>query len=241
METLKSLHIVPSLKGFDFFTENNLEIPDLEDHDDDEPINNPTDEVDDAGGVFQFDDYDIDYGQDDMDPFGFDHGGDDMDNGQQQEQHQVELDNSEKNDQEQDFLTAMMNSGEKDLFSYFDNTLTKNWAGPEHWKLRRPPPTTAPAKKSTAHDEEGSPGAEEGEKPKKRQKAAAFQIAFDDSDNDEDEDELFAPATRKITLTSEAMAKMTKNLLPDDIHFSSKQLLQYFLKPMFPVSFSLLL
>lgn len=29
---------------------------------------------------------------------------------------------------------------------------------------------------------------------------------------------------------------MSKQLLPDDIHFTSKQLLQYFLKPMFPVS-----
>jgi condensin complex subunit 2 len=24
------------------------------------------------------------------------------------------------------------------MFNYFDSTLVKNWAGPEHWKLRRP-------------------------------------------------------------------------------------------------------
>lgn len=39
---------------------------------------------------------------------------------------------------EEDFVGALMNGDGKELFSYFDSTFAKNWAGPEHWKLRRP-------------------------------------------------------------------------------------------------------
>lgn len=131
IEVLQGLNIVPSLKGFDFFSENNLEIPTL-DQEDDQPFENPAEEDMDA---FQFDDYGDDggdFGEDDMDPFAID------DNNGDQDQHNKELDNTEKAYQEPDFLTAMLNNDDQ-IFNYFDSTL-QNWAGAEHWKLKRPPP-----------------------------------------------------------------------------------------------------
>ncbi|GAA5800261.1 hypothetical protein HPULCUR_005687 [Helicostylum pulchrum] len=212
-DVLKELGILPSLKGFDFFSENDLEIPDL-DLDDEEELDNMP-----MGELFQFDEYDGgDYDAGDMDPFGFD----DNDNlGEDDMMDTPELDNSEKDNPEPDFLTALLNNGERELFNYFDTTLSQNWAGPEHWKLRRAPPTVI------ASDQDNT------EKPRKKAKIA-FQIPFNEEDNDEDEDALFETSNRRLTFSKDAMSKMTKQLLPDDIHFTSKQLLQYFLKPMFP-------
>lgn len=40
---------------------------------------------------------------------------------------------------ERDFIMAMTNAeGEGSMINYFDQNFLKNWAGPEHWKLRRP-------------------------------------------------------------------------------------------------------
>lgn len=33
---------------------------------------------------------------------------------------------------------AMNPDLQTDMFSYFDSAFMRNWAGPEHWKLRRP-------------------------------------------------------------------------------------------------------
>jgi condensin complex subunit 2 len=30
-----------------------------------------------------------------------------------------------------------MDATGEEMFGYFDNALSKNWAGPEHWKMRR--------------------------------------------------------------------------------------------------------
>lgn len=46
---------------------------------------------------------------------------------------------SRKNQQienENEFVTAMANH-QNDMFSYFDSAFLRNWAGPEHWKLKR--------------------------------------------------------------------------------------------------------
>ncbi|KAF9963424.1 hypothetical protein BGZ65_003489 [Modicella reniformis] len=84
--------------------------------------------------------------------------------------------------------------GHSDIYSYFDSALMRNWAGPEHWKLRRIP-KDAP---------------------------------------EVDEDELFAPAeatSLMFTAANETENRKSKHALPDDVHFSSKQLLRMFLKP----------
>lgn len=112
------------------------------DHDDeDAPIENPIEE---GENPFQFDDYDMDYGADDIDLFAFDENNDNNDG----EEDQLNIDNTEKGNPEQDYLQAMLNNGNRELFNYFDTTLNQNWAGPEHWKLRRAPVTVTDKCKS---------------------------------------------------------------------------------------------
>ncbi|KAG8905046.1 hypothetical protein FRB99_000782 [Tulasnella sp. 403] len=122
-----------------------------------------------------------------------------------------------------------------DMLDYFDAAVMKNWAGPEHWKLRRP------IKKA-------DPSGEDAPAPRARKEKVAFQIDFHSAPLSSKE--LFAPATTSITLPagtgatisgpSTARRKSKKNaakrdqfLLPDDMHFSSAQLLRLFRKPTF--------
>jgi condensin complex subunit 2 len=240
LETLASLNIVPSLKGFDFFTDNDLEIPNLDQQDDDQHFENPTnDDQEPEHNPFQFDDYDVDYGMDDMDPFDF--NGNEInenENAPAEEDEAAEaganLDNTEKDHPEQDFLTDMF-SKEKEMYEYFDETLKHNWAGPEHWKM-----TKAPRPPQTRKQKDTTTGGTEAVKTKRKPKApkVEFQIAFD-GDTDEDEEDLFGTGTKNLKFTAETSSKMTPQLLPEDMHFSSKDLLQYFLKPLplFSVSF----
>lgn len=44
--------------------------------------------------------------------------------------------NTSPNDPD-NFLDILANGENNELFSYFDTTFAKNWAGPEHWKLRK--------------------------------------------------------------------------------------------------------
>lgn len=37
-------------------------------------------------------------------------------------------------------IQAMAEGNQQGVFDYFDAAFTKNWAGPEHWKMRRAPP-----------------------------------------------------------------------------------------------------
>ncbi|KAG2113164.1 condensin complex subunit 2/barren [Suillus discolor] len=126
--------------------------------------------------------------------------------------------------------------GENAMMGYFDKNLMKNWAGPEHWKLRkviRKPEADAP-------------------KPR-REKKEAFKIDFltpAEKDIKTIANEMFAKVTRGagITLPSYGGSKTGKkgrggrkakeekrdeHTLPDDMHFSSRQLVTLFLKPKF--------
>jgi condensin complex subunit 2 len=102
-------------------------------------------------------------------------------------------------------------------------------------------------------------GADAANKPKpRREKKEAFKIDFltpPDSEKNLKEiaSELFAPVTKGAGINlpgTGATAKKTKkkskekrddHRLPDDMHFSSKQLVTLFLKPKFFVSFMFLL
>ncbi|KAI0343107.1 barren [Trametopsis cervina] len=121
------------------------------------------------------------------------------------------------------------------MFDYFDHSTLKNWAGPEHWKLRKvvKKPETADAP------------------TKRREKKEAFKIDFTTPSEKSVKDiakELFAPVTKGagITLPGALSRKGTRskkgkekddkrysNTLPDDMHFSSRQLVTLFLKPKF--------
>ena len=105
----------------------------------------------------------------------------------------------------------------EDILSYFDNALQKNWAGPEHWRIRRIKDlnrTAVPA-------------------PSRRKEREPFEIDFASPLNLALPEMLYTPATSNsvISLPKSQWISKTRNLLPDDKHFNSRQLLQLFLKP----------
>ncbi|KAG2042455.1 condensin complex subunit 2/barren [Suillus americanus] len=138
---------------------------------------------------------------------------------------------------ERDRVIAITDAdGENAMMGYFDKNLMKNWAGPEHWKLRkvvRKPEADAPKTR--------------------REKKEAFKIDFltpAEKDIKTIAKEMFAKVTRGagITLPSYGGSKTGKkgrssrkakeekrdeHTLPDDMHFSSRQLVTLFLKPKF--------
>jgi condensin complex subunit 2 len=71
-------------------------------------------------------------------------------------------------------------------------------------------------------------GSQEPKKSKKEKEI--FQIDFF-SNEEIDEDILFAPGGATINLPKTQWKSKTRNLLPDDMNFNSKQLLRLFLKP----------
>lgn len=143
---------------------------------------------------------------------------------------------------ERDLIVAMTDAdGQSDILGYFDQNVRKNWAGPEHWKLKKVIRKPEPAA--------------EGVAPKsKREKKEAFKIDFltaSEKDVKTKAKELFAPVTRGHGITlphysasksagkkgnrSKRMKEEKRNehTLPDDMHFSSRQLVTLFLKPKF--------
>ena len=103
-----------------------------------------------------------------------------------------------------------------DILSYFDEALKKNWAGPEHWRITRikdsSKPTTAPVK------------------PRKEKET--FEIDFLNPGADAPEEMLAPPKVpSSINLPKKDRVSKTRNLLPDDKHFNSRQLIRLFLKP----------
>jgi condensin complex subunit 2 len=137
-------------------------------------------------------------------------------------------------------LVMAMSQGGGEMLDYFDTNFMKNWAGPEHWKIRR-----VVKKAPDPEQDEGLPKA-------KREKQT-FQIAFlDPATIDVSAKQLFIsakpttialPATSGATLPSVGRSRSKRinrdtsrkdtHLLPDDMHFSSQQLLRLFLKPKF--------
>ncbi|KAF5316298.1 hypothetical protein D9619_006139 [Psilocybe cf. subviscida] len=131
-----------------------------------------------------------------------------------------------------DMMMAMVD-GEDGTLDYFDQKFRTNWAGPEHWKIRR-----------NIRKPEGEAA---GAKPAKRQKKEAVKIDFltpADKDLKALTAELFAPPSKGMTINLPGTGRDTKkgrkkkekkndHRLPDDMHFSSKQLVTLFLKPKF--------
>ncbi|KAI8076555.1 condensin complex subunit 2/barren [Gilbertella persicaria] len=208
MEALSDFHIVPFLKDYDFFSETDNSIPDLDLDEEDEEVL-PMDDIPQEDN-FQFDDFD--YGVDDMDPF--------EDENTQFPKTEPELDfTKESKPHEDDFLSAFISNGNNEMFDYFDSTFSKNWAGLGHWKLKKPIKRTKPV--------------ENNDKPaqKKKTRADQFRLAFDEVEEEGPDDQIFEHYTKRPTMSKEITAKMTGHSLPDDINFSSKLLLQYALKP----------
>ena len=108
-------------------------------------------------------------------------------------------------------------AGHEDILSYFDNALRKDWAGPEHWRIRR----IKDVRKNSAPAQ-----------PRRREKEP-FEIDFTSPLSPALVEMLYTPAISNaaISLPKSQWKSKTRNLLPDDKHFNSRQLLRLFLKP----------
>ncbi|KAG8744178.1 hypothetical protein FRC10_010644 [Ceratobasidium sp. 414] len=132
-------------------------------------------------------------------------------------------------------LIMSMTEDATEMLDYFDSTVMKNWAGPQHWKVRRAIRKDGDTTGNTT--------------TRSRKDKAAFMIDFE-APSENTAKKLFVPGTNSaLTLpgakTSQgARKKGAKNvkavkkndyLLPNDMHFSSMQLLRLFMKPKFTV------
>lgn len=106
---------------------------------------------------------------------------------------------------------------QENILNYFDNAMQKNWAGPEHWKIAR-------IKEAT----------KDKDKPKTvRKEKEPFEIDFSAPMSQDLANVLYTSASNNstISLPKKEWKSRTRNLLPDDKHFNSKDLLKLFLKP----------
>jgi condensin complex subunit 2 len=108
-------------------------------------------------------------------------------------------------------------SEQQNILDYFDKALHRNWAGPEHWKIRKMRDTVQAAAAGTT----------------KRKEKEIFEIDFAAPMSQALADALYAPIPANSTtcLPRNQWKSKTRNLLPDDKHFNSRQLLRLFLKP----------
>ncbi|RFU35234.1 hypothetical protein B7463_g1118, partial [Scytalidium lignicola] len=111
---------------------------------------------------------------------------------------------------------SQQTGGHDDLLRYFDEALQKNWAGPEHWRIRKVKDINKPA-----------PAV------KTRKEKEPFEIDFLSSLSTSLAETIYTPASSNsgISMPKKDWKSKTRNLLPDDKHFNSKQLLRLFLKP----------
>lgn len=121
-------------------------------------------------------------------------------------------------------LVTLGGTPDGNMFEYFDSGFGKAWAGAEHWKLKRV--TRRVVDPEVARE--------------KRAAKAPFTIDFGPEAKLSSR-ELFAtssattllPKRRSGKKATSASRRRDEYLLPDDMHFSSRQLLRLFLKPKF--------
>lgn len=124
-------------------------------------------------------------------------------------------------DENNDYIVSMNRSRNddkmhEDILGYFDQALQKNWAGPEHWRIRKIKDANKP-ETSTRQRKEKEP----------------FEINFASPLDPKLGETIFTQATNNsaISMPKKDWKSKTRNLLPDDKHFNSTQLLNLFLKP----------
>lgn len=103
----------------------------------------------------------------------------------------------------------------EDILAYFDQALQKNWSSAEHWRIRRIKDVNKPVQ------------------AKPRKEKEPFEIDFLSPLDPALGEVLYTQATTNTTISmpKKDWKSKTRNLLPDDKHFNSKQLLSLFLKP----------
>lgn len=121
-------------------------------------------------------------------------------------------------------LVTLGGAPDTNMFEYFDSGFGKAWAGAEHWKLKRV--TRRVVDPEVVRE--------------KRAAKVPFKISFE-PEGKLSSRELFAtssastllPKRRSGKKATSASRRRDEYLLPDDMHFSSRQLLRLFLKPKF--------
>lgn len=240
--------ICPSLKGLDFSDPSeSLDIPFLrapEDWRQDKPADAGEPDARDPSGIMLDDDMAIGFDDDDGTITGFDLGGDTGfgeggeawareaalepmlkvhrvdDDGNEEGDGMGAFDSAENDPYSMTLSHQSTNREHENILSYFDNALKKDWAGPEHWKIRRVKENAASA-------------ASNGPSKQQRKEKEKFEIDFS-SPLDPALGELIyttASSNSAISLPKNQWKTKSRNLLPDDKHFNSRQLLQVFLKP----------
>ncbi|CAO3628471.1 unnamed protein product [Cunninghamella blakesleeana] len=254
-DLLGDLQICPALLDIDFFSEN-ANIPNLDDPEDitkdkDETMadmndqdhsGNNDDHYDYGFDAFDFNDTAAEDINNDtgeyVDPFDNDIDNEDGDNQRGIDGNDQHDDGDDEAEEDKDNISGsifrnLTSNQENELFSYFDTTLSKNWAGPEHWKLRKIKKTTVndPNKQQESPTDETDKNDEANNttQPQKK-KNTEFSINFLEGD-DVKESQIFATSKLKSGISLTQLKDSSVTTLPDDQHFSSKQLLCFYLKP----------
>ena len=104
----------------------------------------------------------------------------------------------------------------EDILGYFDQALQKNWTSAEHWRIRKIKDVNKPT-----------------EPARQRKEKQPFEIDFAAPLDPAVAETIYTQASTNsaISLPKKDWKSKSRNLLPDDKHFSSKQLLTLFLKP----------
>ncbi|KAK1250352.1 hypothetical protein MKX08_010355 [Trichoderma sp. CBMAI-0020] len=124
-------------------------------------------------------------------------------------------------DENGEYIVSMGNSQNadkmhQDILSFFDQALQKNWASAEHWRIRKIKDVNKPSGEA-----------------KKRKEKEPFEIDFSSPLSPSQSDLIYTQASSNsaVCLPKKDWKSKSRNLLPDDKHFSSKSLLNLFLKP----------
>lgn len=241
LDRLGEQDICPSLKNLDLGDPSgSLDIPFLKAPEDwrHDKSNEEGHNANDASGIMLDDDNAVGFDDDDATLAGFDLSGDTGfgDGGEAWARDaalepmlkvRVDRDGDDNNEEDIDnddayVVSLSHQSGHRDhenILSYFDNALQKNWAGPEHWKIRRIKENTAASTTNAG--------------PKQRKEKEPFEIDFSAPLEPAVAESIYTPAASNsaISLPKTQWKTKGRNLLPDDKHFNSRQLLRLFLKP----------
>ena len=242
LDRLEEQDICPSLKNLDLGDPSgSLDIPFLKAPEDwrNEKYNDGGHDINDPSGIMLDDDNAVGFDDDDATLAGFDLSGDTGfgDGGDAWAREaalepmlKVRMDRDGDDimgegdlDHEDPYVVSLAhqpgNRDHENILSYFDNALQKNWAGPEHWKIRRIKEHAAASTANAA--------------PKQRKEKEPFEIDFAAPLDPAVAELIYTPASSNSTISLPKTQWKTKgrNLLPDDKHFNSRQLLRLFLKP----------
>jgi condensin complex subunit 2 len=238
LDRIDDQDVCPSLKNFSLGDPSgSLDLPLLKAPEEWRQDKNPDDAQEDPSGIMLDDDNAVGFDDDD-DLAGFDLSGDAGfgDGGEvwareaalepMLKVHRMDVD-GDNADGEEDlgedaYAISMSHQPSKhdheNILSYFDNALQKNWAGPEHWKIRR-------IKEHAAASTTAA--------PKQKKEKEPFEIDFGAPLDAAVAELIYTPASSNsaISLPKTQWKTKGRNLLPDDKHFNSRNLLRLFLKP----------